>query len=374
MRTAISRWTIAALCMALVAGLGTTSPTWPATGAATADDDDRRSNEPTAVQHTEQTGDSNEDEEVDARVVVIDGSTALRLDEELRLRSGVALAELPRGTYQGVGNAWGRVVDLRELVDLRARYRQALGELAVAQARAANSRSMAERLRKLNTEQASVSAQRLRDAEAKLRVDEAQADERRIAAQSVKDQVIAAWGEPLAAIALQHDAPLFAELLAAKRVLLLVTLPPGAALPEGTRTVTLSVNNIDREPRPAVYLSAAPLTEAAAQGTTYFFHADARQLRVGMRLPVQVTDGGTAEAGVIVPEAAVVWHAGEPWVYVQRGDDLLVRVSIVTGKELESGWFVTDNVLRPGDRVVVRGGQMLLSEEFRWQIPREDDD
>jgi len=30
--------------------------------------------------------------------------------------------------------------------------------------------------------------------------------------------------------------------------------------------------------------------------------------------------------------------------------------------------------LRSGERIVVTGGQMLLSEEFRWQIPEEDND
>jgi hypothetical protein len=38
-----------------------------------------------------------------------------------------------------------------------------------------------------------------------------------------------------------------------------------------------------------------------------------------MRLTVRHADGAPQQ-GVLVPASAVVWHAGQPWVYVRESD------------------------------------------------------
>ena len=37
------------------------------------------------------------------------------------------------------------------------------------------------------------------------------------------------------------------------------------------------------------------------------------------------------------------------------------------------GYFITGTI-KPGEQIVTKGAQMLLSEELRGQIPKEDDD
>ena len=64
---------------------------------------------------------------------------------------------------------------------------------------------------------------------------------------------------------------------------------------------------------------------------------------------------------------------GKAWAYVQIDDALFLRRAVTTERETPEGWFV-DEGFAPGDHLVITGAQMLLSEEFRWQIQGDDDD
>jgi hypothetical protein len=75
--------------------------------------------------------------------------------------------------------------------------------------------------------------------------------------------------------------------------------------------------------------------------------------------------------GVVIPDSAVVWLDGRAWAYVQKGRGSFIRQEVVTNHPVEKGWFVTKK-FQNGDRVVVQGAQLLLSEEFRVQIQIED--
>jgi len=91
-------------------------------------------------------------------------------------------------------------------------------------------------------------------------------------------------------------------------------------------------------------------------------------------LPVAATydTRRTGDAGVRVPAEAVVQWDGLSWVYVVVGDGAFARRRIETERPLEGGWFAARG-FRAGDRVVTRGAQALLSEEFRARISVGDE-
>jgi hypothetical protein len=91
-----------------------------------------------------------------------------------------------------------------------------------------------------------------------------------------------------------------------------------------------------------------------------------------MRMDAWIPRPGEPSKGVEVPGAAVIWYANKLWVYVQRENGLFVRQPLNEYEETRDGWFVTEGV-KPGERVVISGAQMLFSEEFRSAIPSEDE-
>ena len=104
----------------------------------------------------------------------------------------------------------------------------------------------------------------------------------------------------------------------------------------------------------------------------YRVSAQTTGLLVGMNLLAYLAVGPTIR-GVIVPTSAVVWWQGKAWVYLQRGQDRFARREVPAESPLQDGWFVV-NGFSGGDHVVVKGAQLLLSEEFRGQIQTQGEE
>jgi hypothetical protein len=115
------------------------------------------------------------------------------------------------------------------------------------------------------------------------------------------------------------------------------------------------------------------MSNATIQGKTYFYHAKTTELRAGMQVNALSNKSKGSTTGVIIPNSAVVWYGGKPWIYRKTGTDKFSRLPINTDVETENGWFYKGN-LKPNDQIVTSGAQLLLSEEFKYQITNENED
>jgi multidrug efflux pump subunit AcrA (membrane-fusion protein) len=145
-------------------------------------------------------------------------------------------------------------------------------------------------------------------------------------------------------------------------VVLLVTLPAndGASAP-----AHLTVDGPDGQPVSARRLSASPQGDPAVQGNPYFYAAGSA-LPVGTRTTAHVPLGEKSTQGLLIPASAVVWYGGQPWVYVRTASDRFTRRYVPSALAIDRGFIVTSG-FRAGDDVVIRGAQLLLSEELRPQ-------
>jgi hypothetical protein len=93
-----------------------------------------------------------------------------------------------------------------------------------------------------------------------------------------------------------------------------------------------------------------------------------------MKLFAWIEESGVNIEGLFVPESAVIWYANQPWIYLVQDDELFIRKPLSDVRKINDGWLLKDDSLIGGDLLVTKGGQTLLSEEFKWAIPDEDDD
>lgn len=318
---------------------------------------------------------SEEEIETPSLVSTEAGSTIVTLSPETQAQSDIKTTILDVGTHQDSFYSYGSVVGIETLIDLRTRYLTAKADANVARASLVNSKREYQRMLQLNRDNRNISDRALMAAEADWKADEAKVMAAETTASNIRDNIRQAWGDTLATEATaQQTTESLQRLLSYQDVLLQVTLPFDYPSPKSGSTLTVTPAGSQGKSVTARFVSTSPQTDSTIQGKTYFYRAPADDLRAGMRIMVRMTNtSGKPVKGVVIPDSAIVWYGGQSWVYRKEGVDRFIRVSITTDKEVDGGWF-TAGTLEPGQAVVTRGAQLLLSEEFKYQITNENED
>jgi hypothetical protein len=311
------------------------------------------------------------------RVNEVKGSTVVTLSLEAQKQSGIQTTSLSSTQHQKTLNTLGNVLSIDTLIELRTRYLNAKANANIARASLANSKQDFQRMQALNKDDRNVSDQVMLAAQAAYKADQAKVQAAETEANNLNDNMRQTWGETLANESTKDPASTNLQaLLSHKEVLILITLPSDSnvktgesinVVPTGAQTKTIN----------AKLVAAAPQTDTTIQGRTYYFRAPAENLRAGMRVSVEMKESSNnnkTNNGIIVPAKAVVWYAGKPWVYKKQSEDRFVRLPINTDNETNGGWFNQSESLADGDYLVVNGAQLLLSEEFKYQIKNENQD
>jgi hypothetical protein len=98
-----------------------------------------------------------------------------------------------------------------------------------------------------------------------------------------------------------------------------------------------------------------PSRVETAQGATVLRLTEAESKAAGLAI--------AGVSGPSIPDAAVAWFEGKPWVYLEKSP-LHFQRAAVTIRSYDSGRYAVDG-LPPEARIVTRGAQVLLSEEQR---------
>ncbi len=284
--------------------------------------------------------------------------TFKRLAQE---RSGIVAAPLKPMSYREEIQAYGTVLPLQSLADLRNRYIQAKAQLENALTMAEVSKREYERLKVLNEDNKNVSDKALQAAEAAWRSDEVNLRASREALPALEGTVHQQWGDVIARWVFE-GSPAFYKLIQQQEVLVQMTLSPGVHLSPPPETV--QVQAPEGTLMSAHFVSLSPRTEPRLQGMSFFYLAPGHPVRLlpGMNV-VAFMPSGPEVKGFFIPGSSVVWWQGKAWVYLQTNSDRFVRRDVPTDNPVKEGYFVTKG-FRPGERIVITGAQLLLSEQF----------
>jgi hypothetical protein len=298
------------------------------------------------------------------------------LDAQAPADAGIRTALVGASRRPATWRGHARVLDASPLLQARARFEQSRADEAVFQVDMDVARHEYRRLVDLAERGDLVSPQALQVSEGEFQRAQALVRAEQIRQLNIFNELAQSFSVKLADRVLRSGSDFFDALVRRESVLLELTLPPGKRLPEAG-DVQVLLPSTGGERVTAAVVSAAAGTDARIQGETWLLAVPGDGLRAGMRLMAVIADPQHDQAGVVVPESAVVWHFGRPWVYLALGDGRYLRRELPPGVEVPEGWFLGGDgpgAIVAGDEVVVTGAMTLLSEEFRWQIPEEDDD
>jgi len=317
---------------------------------------------------------SEEEIETINRVANKDGATIISISPAAQKQSDILTSPLKASSHQASISTYGNVVSIDSLIELRNRYLAVKSEIDVLKATLSHDKSEFERLKALNQDNKNVSDKALAGAAANTKSDETKITAAESNAKNISDSIRQLWGDALAQHAINpKTSDLLQALISNKRVLIQTTLPFDAAEPKQNSSIMIAPTAAPSHTMSAQYVSPAPLTNSTIQGKTYFYHAVTNELRAGMQINATTATSSKKSNGVIVPNNAIIWYAGKPWVYQKTGADQFSRKPIHTNIEVDDGWFYQGH-LKANDEVVISGAQLLLSEEFKSQIMNENDD
>jgi hypothetical protein len=283
------------------------------------------------------------------------GARAVRLDPGAQERLHLQVVPLAPAAVQPEVKGYGKVLDAAPLSAL-------FTELASAQATLAASQNEYQRVKTL--------AARDNASERALEAARAAAERDRLLVQSARERIALSWGRAISDRSDLQD--LVRRLAALEDLLVRIDLPAGEALASEPVRAHLASLREEAPPAPAQFLSRAPSTDPQIQGQGFLFlMKNSLQLAPEAAVTGYLELRGEALQGVSIPRSAVVLYQRRTWVYVEVAPQAFERKPVDLAVPVDSGWFVTEG-LRPGDRILVSGAQVLLSEELKSQLQLGD--
>lgn len=299
------------------------------------------------------------------------GPGTVFLDAKAQSLSGLQTITLTPVNHHAEFTAYGKAVNIQPLVELRHRYLVALTERGGAAARFKQAEQNIQRQQDLYRDGAT-SKRNLQVQQAQWQTDKAQVDASSVQGKAIAAEARLSWGEKLSEWALSTDADQLSAFLSGRKTLLQITLPVNKQLANDISSIDVEASGNRSAASKAELISAAPQTDTTAQGESYFFQTDSNRIRTGMRVAAWIPEQGENQSGVVIPKSALVWYMDQAFVYIKTAEEQFSHRTIDQYSATTGGYFV-DNGIKAGEQLVVTGGQMLLSEEFRGQIPNEDD-
>lgn len=297
------------------------------------------------------------------------------LSEEAQKTGGIVTKILEPSFYRENIEAYGTVLQPDGLLRARNSYVSAKSSLQKAEASLKASSAEYGRLKALNESDKNISDRMLQAAAAAMEVDRAAESEAHENLRSVRSAAELQWGRTISGWIFDYS-PGLERLVGLEEVLVQVTIPPAAAV----RSIPERIRIQPPEGRPieARLIIHAPATDPRIQGMSYIYMAPTFTSRLipGMNVSAYLP-AGKPKKGFVVPSSAVIWLQDRAWVYVRKSGTGFVRVEVPTSSRVRQGYFVS-GVFSPGDEIVVKGAQALLSEESTPETTgggeEEDDD
>ena len=300
------------------------------------------------------------------------GQSVIRLDTEAQKLSGIETLTLKPASHHAEFTAYGKAINIHPLLALRHRYFVALTERSSAKARFKQAEQNINRQQDLYRNGIS-SKRNLQEQQMQWQSYKAQVDATDFQGKAIIDEALLLWGKELTDWAFSNDSDKLGAFLSGRQTLLQITLPANKHLPDKIQTIYIEVSGNRSKAHKAELISMAVQTESIAQGESYYFQTGDKNIITGMNVTGWIPEQNMQMTGVIIPKSALIWYMDQAFVYLKTAEESFSRCTIDHYSASADGYFIPD-AIKPGEQVVTKGAQMLLSEELRGQIPSKDDD
>lgn len=305
------------------------------------------------------------------------GVNYITLSPEIQSNSGIKTQPVQTSDYIKNLTNYATVLSIDLLIEQKNRFNEIKNQISLLSNELERDKKNYERFKALNDDNKNVSDKAFQEMKVNFENTKIKLQTTQELITGIKQNIRAQWGEIiLSMIDAGARKELFEFLVQGKARIIKVTLPENADN-QPPKNISLALIDNLNEKFLASYLAESPTLDKSIKGKTYFYIVYSNQLRIDSKVIAnQVQDKLSSESGkyLAIPKEAVIWNSGQAWVYVQSSENKFFRKSIETSTESSDGWIVKENQIKENDIIVINGAQLLLSEEFKYQIKNENDD
>ncbi len=305
------------------------------------------------------------------------GINYITLSPEIQSNSGIKTQPVQISDYIKNLTNYATVLSIDLLIEQKNRFNEIKNQISLLSNELERDKKNYERFKTLNDDNKNVSDKALQEMKVNFENTKIKLQTTQELITGIKQNIRAQWGEIiLSMIDAGARKELFEFLVQGKARIIKVTLPENADN-QPPKSISLALIDNLNEKFLASYLAESPTLDKSIKGKTYFYIVYSNQLRIDSKVIAnQVQNKLSSESGkyLAIPKEAVIWNSGQAWVYVQSSENKFFRKSIETITESSNGWIVKENQIKENDIIVINGAQLLLSEEFKYQIKNENDD
>ncbi len=295
----------------------------------------------------------------------------IKLSLEQQTLAGLQTQKVQLGNYQPDAPVYGHCLDVSPLLEFHRQYLAQRAEVDAARTRLSTSEQAIQRIKNLHQNE-SASTRQLQTQQAQWQTDKAAfiASQQRLYA--LKQNAQLRWGSWLTNQLTDTETDFPSRLLQGEIRLLQISLPAGRQLDPEVTSVPIASDGQRSNAQSAQSVAELPQVEPLSQGLQYLLTTTDAHIRPGMKISAWIPESSPSQSGVIVPFSALGWHLGEPFVFVKTDEQTFLRHPVPSPLTTASGYFISGSI-EPETEIVTSGTQLLLSYEFRGQIPDEDD-
>ena len=157
-----------------------------------------------------------------------------------------------------------------------------------------------------------------------------------------------------------------------------ITIPAAKRVSKIPKKIKVFLSDDTKNTYDATFISDAPRSNKSLQGKSFLYVVTNNDIKPGSKIKANITrnDKKNNQNKLFIPAKSVVWSNGKSWVFIKKDgeESTFLRKPLINPLETDNGWLVVENNLKKNELIVVDGAQLLLSEEFKYQIKNENED
>ena len=307
----------------------------------------------------------------------VNGVNFITLSAEIQSNSGIKTSPIQSSVYKKNLTNYATVLNIDFLIEQKNRFNEIKNQISLLTNELDRDKKNYDRFKLLNDDNKNVSDKALQEVKVNYENTRIKLNATQELVIGIKQNIRAQWGETILSMIDQGlKKELFEFLLQGKARIVKVTLSENTDN-EPPKNISLALIDNLSEKFLANYLAESPTLDKSLKGKTYFYIVYSNKLRIDSKVIanlVQDNLSSESEKYLAIPKEAVVWNAGQAWIYIKTGDNKFLRKVIQTDNESPNGWIIKEEHIKENDLIVINGAQLLLSEEFKYQIKNENDD